>query len=190
MSRTRACGSCGTSNAATARECKSCGQVFGRYVPEEDKAGSDTRCAWTDHGLRCASDGTISDSTVGGGPWYCRRHNALRFGRPDPGYRLPPVRDLSGYGIRPEPDEINFADRARAYLREQMAQFAQQATNRRSKDWATRILERWTGGDAMPEISVRFACEALGMEYDEVKESRRKPAVHTLRFVHEPEEAA
>lgn len=189
MSRTRACGSCGTSNAATARECKSCGQVFGRYVPEES-TGSDTQCSWTDHGSRCSHDGTISESTVGGGPWYCRRHNALRFGRPDPGVFLPPPRDLSGYGIRPESDEINFADRARAYLREQMAQFAQQATNRRSKDWATRILERWTSGETMPEISVRFACEALGMEYDEVKESRRKPVVHTLRFVHEPEEAA
>lgn len=188
MSRTRACGSCGTSNAATARECKSCGQVFGRHAPDDDH-GNDTQCAWTDHGSRCSHEGTISDSTVGGGPWYCRRHNAQRFGRKDPGLSAQPLRDLSGHGIRMAAGESNFSDRARAYLRQQIAQFVSASPTRRSRDWATDVAARWENGEVMPEISIRFSCEALGADYDELRRGRKTIPAYTPLFVHEPEDA-
>jgi hypothetical protein len=41
--------------------------------------GSDTKnvrlkCAFNDHGMLCDRMGTLSPSTKGDGPWYCRKH--------------------------------------------------------------------------------------------------------------------
>lgn len=32
------------------------------------------RCEWTTNGQRCRYPATSSESTLGGGPWYCRGH--------------------------------------------------------------------------------------------------------------------
>jgi hypothetical protein len=34
----------------------------------------DTRCAYNDYGQRCGNAGSLSPSTNGSGPWYCRDH--------------------------------------------------------------------------------------------------------------------
>jgi hypothetical protein len=34
----------------------------------------DLQCKYNDHGERCQYQGTLSPSTNGHGPWYCRRH--------------------------------------------------------------------------------------------------------------------
>lgn len=72
MAKRRICGKCGTSNAATAKECKDCGDAFRQLSGESAKP--DTMCAWNDHGTQCGCRGVASTSTVGGGPWYCREH--------------------------------------------------------------------------------------------------------------------
>ena len=41
----------------------------------------DLQCAFNDYGIRCEAKGTVSPSTTGSGPWYCRLH----FGRSGPG---------------------------------------------------------------------------------------------------------
>lgn len=38
----------------------------------------DGRCDYRANGERCAFAGSISDSTKGGGPWYCRFHDGCR----------------------------------------------------------------------------------------------------------------
>ena len=43
-----------------------------RKSPHEDRQNS--QCNWNDFGLRCEAPGSISTSTDGSGPWYCRKH--------------------------------------------------------------------------------------------------------------------
>lgn len=31
-------------------------------------------CAYNDHGVMCTRKGTMSATTLGDGPWYCRQH--------------------------------------------------------------------------------------------------------------------
>lgn len=31
-------------------------------------------CQWTFYGLRCRFPGSLSTSTIGGGPWFCKYH--------------------------------------------------------------------------------------------------------------------
>ena len=40
----------------------------------------DKQCAWNDHGIRCEKEGHLSQSTNGGGPWYCRNDFAKLMG--------------------------------------------------------------------------------------------------------------
>lgn len=82
MAKRRICGQCGTSNAATAQECKDCGAAFRQTSGEQPKGP--VMCSWNDHGQACGYHGVMSSSTVGGGPWYCREHWARLQGY-DPG---------------------------------------------------------------------------------------------------------
>lgn len=44
------------------------------------------------------------------------------------------------------------------------------------REWAHRILDRFADGEDMPDISVRYACEALGMDEAKVRKTRREAA--------------
>lgn len=138
-----------------------------REEPEDDLGIS---CCWDDHGYPCGAPGVRSDTTSGGGQWYCRRHNALRLGRPDPGNPRSRIdRDLSGYGIEPEPGESvrAFAKRCMAYMAEHS-----KGVDRVSKEWARRILDRFADGDPLiTELSLRYACESLGVDIETIRRS-------------------
>jgi hypothetical protein len=41
-------------------------------------------CAYNDHGMLCNSAGTLSLTTLGGGPWYCREHFSRMMGWDQP----------------------------------------------------------------------------------------------------------
>lgn len=43
-------------------------------VPAAPSEDDQLRCQWFSNGDRCLYAGTISPSTIGGGPWYCHGH--------------------------------------------------------------------------------------------------------------------
>ena len=52
--------------------CPDCGT---HYKPRTRGAKvKDPTCSYNDHGTRCDRRGTISSTTQGDGPWYCRQH--------------------------------------------------------------------------------------------------------------------
>jgi hypothetical protein len=58
-----------------ADECPGCGHVVNRTGKAAAQADTDElRCAWVSGSVRCHYAGTISESTVGAGPWYCAGH--------------------------------------------------------------------------------------------------------------------
>jgi len=46
----------------------------------------------------------------------------------------------------------------------------------RSREWARAILDRWADGEPMPDIAVRSAADALGLDLESLKASRRAAA--------------
>ncbi len=163
--RNRMCPSCGTGNVATARECKNCGGTLRPMQAPSMEDVQDSRCAWTEIGQRCTRGGVFSESTLGGGSWYCRRHDAIRRGLPDPGNpRQEASRILAGYGV-PSGSTV---DECRAYLRKILPEIGATKVER-SRDWAHRILDRYVDGEPVPDVSLRFACEATGRTVEEVR---------------------
>ena len=51
---------------------------------------------------------------------------------------------------------------------------AKSMTKRDPKEWAHKILDRYVDGEDLPDVSLRFACEALGIEREAVKEMRER----------------
>ena len=82
----KACPDCGAEHRLSIRRC-GCG-----YTWETQKQNSQQMdpmhgcCEWTHLGKRCHYAGSWSDSTKGGGPWYCLEHSR----NPDPefGYKV------------------------------------------------------------------------------------------------------
>lgn len=72
MAKRRQCASCGTYNAAEAKECKDCGTVF--RAGYEAKKSQATTCAYEHLGRPCGYRGVMSHGTNGDGAWYCREH--------------------------------------------------------------------------------------------------------------------
>ena len=173
--RSRLCGSCGVTNAATARECKGCGTKFRAHSPEDSQQGDgiDRQCPWEDYGMRCNERGTVSDATTGDGPWYCRTHHAQRFGRT--ARPVAPERSLSGYGLPMRTGERDYAVRARGWLKGKVGEIGN-APAGRNREWARKILDRWADGEPMPDIAVRSACDALGVDLESLKALRRAAA--------------
>lgn len=64
----RDCPRCG--EGLSSSTCQSCG--WG--TASKDAPVADFRCEWHSGGERCHYAGSMSESTVGGGPWYCGEH--------------------------------------------------------------------------------------------------------------------
>ena len=173
--RNRLCSSCGVTNATTARECKGCGTKLRAYSTEDSQQGDgiDRQCRWEDYGIRCNERGTVSDATTGDGPWYCRTHYAQRLGRRV--LPLPAERSLEGHGLSMVPGERDYATKARAWLKGKVGEIGNAPTGR-NRDWARKILDRWADGESMPDIAVRSACEALGVDLESLQALRRAAA--------------
>lgn len=76
------CPDCGDVLRATAKRCK-CGWKSAEARSESATKTADRdhqRCAWECNGERCRYVGTWSNSTVGGGPFYCRGHSVCTNG--------------------------------------------------------------------------------------------------------------
>ena len=70
------CPDCSGTIPYKADECPGCGFVVNRTKGKQtrDRDPDTFRCAWISNGARCHYAGSISASTVGGGPWYCAGH--------------------------------------------------------------------------------------------------------------------
>jgi len=71
MPRMRLCANCGTKYPVAAARCPECDT---HAEKDDDKPKVDSSCPYNDHGVRCGAYGTLSPSTNGSGPWYCRDH--------------------------------------------------------------------------------------------------------------------
>lgn len=70
------------------------------------------------------------------------------------------------YGVSPkrkDESSAEFVARCKAYIAEILAKMAQPKVGQQ-RDWARRILNRYVDGEELPDVSLRFACEALGIE--------------------------
>jgi len=86
-----------------------------------------------------------------------------------------PERGLTGYGLPMVPADRDYATKARAWLKGKVAEIGN-APAGRSREWARLILDRWADGDPMPDIAVRSAVDALGLDLESLKASRRAAA--------------
>lgn len=83
--KTKICPKCGDEHPVSATYC-GCGHKWGGS--SRDYAASSGPvdpmygcCDWTSDGQRCHYPGTHSDSTQGGGPWYCAGHAKCTDGK-------------------------------------------------------------------------------------------------------------
>jgi len=74
------CPKCKFVNLHGAKECDSCGVVFADI--RSDRPTVNLNCPFNDHGHICGQPGSLSESTIGGGPWYCSKHWGILKGWP------------------------------------------------------------------------------------------------------------
>jgi hypothetical protein len=111
------------------------------------------RCVHVDAGIRCAKPGSLSMSTLNHGlsgkenpsPFFCAQHFPIFIERNRAIVASSDTPNLRYDGIAALPAEQKKPD---------------------NKDWARRILHRKEAGERVPQLSVAFAREALGLSID------------------------
>jgi hypothetical protein len=73
------------------------------------------------------------------------------------------------------PGDRDYATKARAWLKGKVGEIGN-APAGRNREWARKILDRWADGEPMPDIAVRSACDALGVDLESLKALRRAAA--------------
>ena len=74
---------------------------------------------------------------------------------------------------RKDESSSEFVARCGVHIADTLAKMAQPKVGQQ-RDWARRILDRYVDGEDLPDVSLRFACDALGMDRDAVKEMRER----------------
>jgi hypothetical protein len=78
------------------------------------------------------------------------------------------------YGIGPREDgesEMRYAKRASAFCREHITGIGKAPGM--SKAWAERIVDRYADGEPMADISLRWACQILRVNLEELQRAVR-----------------
>jgi len=101
MSAKSLCPKCSDILPVDARAC-ACGW---RKEPARGKGEPDLGCPFNDHGHICGLRGSLSDSIVGGGPWYCPDHFWLLKGRAPARKAKPQLSPVSSFYEPREPGE-------------------------------------------------------------------------------------
>ena len=69
------CPKCHSPNKSGEKECVSCGVIFSDIRSGRNSAPTpNLDCLWNDHGVVCGERGSMSEGTLGYGPWYCSKH--------------------------------------------------------------------------------------------------------------------
>lgn len=150
------------------------------YVPD---AGL---CEWVNNGQRCHYAGTISDSTTGGGPWFCRHHHGLgdaahgarivvqslhELPSPDYGYEARRAASFQAAKRRIPASLFGWhRDEYRDYAKSAIAGIGRGG----GKPWPVRVLERVRSGEVIPQIARKWAAEwhvrhGLDVEAEELR---------------------
>lgn len=74
---------------------------------------------------------------------------------------------------RKDESSAEFVARCKAYIAKTLADMASPKVGQQ-RDWARRILDRYVDGEELPDVSLRFACEALGIDREKVQEMRER----------------
>ena len=168
MIQTKECPKCETEHRLHIKKC-GCGYVFGskqQATPDRDPMHG--CCAYSTGTSRCHYPGTFSDSTSGGGEFYCAAHYHLD----DPSTGAAIVyRSQEEY---PRPD-YSIADVRRRYELRTLKAIADhkgaKATRYHAstpgKDWAHRIMERQANGETLAIIAIDYAEQVVGVKAKE-----------------------
>lgn len=150
-------------------------------LPTTDKS----QCCYESSGERCRYPGTMSLTTLGEGPWFCRWHFGCESGlfgeriviesrnyRPldARGYRHPDVERVTASAMHEAQESAARYCRANGLrTRQQMLDFVRTRTAGRPEkprglDWAQRILDRHAAGEAVASIALEMARRAIPRE--------------------------
>lgn len=162
MIQTKECPKCGSEHRLHIKKC-GCGHVFGsKQAQQPERDPMHGCCEYSTGTSRCHYPGTFSDSTNGGGRWFCSAHDR----ESDPSLAAAIVhRSHEDY---PRPDwSVNAVKRryelrvAKKMAEHRGAKATKYHASTPGKDWAKRILERIRNGEDLPMISRQFAEQAL-----------------------------
>lgn len=158
------CPECGLPLASPFKSCR-CG--WGK----EAKAmlAQKHMCVWRNRGEPCQAVGICSDSTVGGGPWYCRDHYADLKGweRADAPRTADkePIEEVDKRVSRvvprlPGESDHDWSMRCKEYV---LAFVRRQVARKPDTSWARKVMARQAAGEMMPIQSLQYAQEVLPM---------------------------
>lgn len=118
-------------------------------------------CAFNDHGEPCHQPGHLSQTTHGGGPWYCRNHFAQINGWPawqaaaiDDSQEAVDERVNKLVPRLTGESEHAWSMRCRAYVLDFVRT---QTTKKPDKRWARKILDREATGEDVPLQALDYA---------------------------------
>lgn len=170
MIQTKECPKCGSEHRLHIKKC-GCGHQFGtkqEQAPDRDPMHG--CCEYSTGTSRCHYPGTFSDSTNGGGRWFCSAHDR----ESDPAMGAAIVH--KSHEDCPRPDWSARAVNRRYELRTQKAMAEHKGAkgtkyhpSTPGKDWAKRILERIHRGERLPVIAEAMAKEVVG-EFEVTKD--------------------
>lgn len=82
-------------------------------------------------------------------------------------------RAMAKFGLGPRRDDEGrreYARRCSDWIQQRLDTVGQRQGGR---EWATAVLDRYADGDAVPDISVRWACEVTGQDETAIREMVR-----------------
>lgn len=118
------CPSCGGLTEEDDKSC-SCGWKAKKYEPKYQPR----LCAFNDHGYVCHLPGHLSTGTLGGGPWYCRKHFARLMGWPS-------------WEATVQSDSIEIVDQRVNKIIPRLDGESDHAWSMRCKDWVVAKIKR------------------------------------------------
>lgn len=165
MIQTKDCPKCGAEHRLHIKKC-GCGHQFGsKQEAEPVRDPMHGCCEYSTGTSRCHYPGVFSDSTNGGGKWYCTAHER----ETDPAMGAAIVH--KSQEDFPRPDwSVNAVKRRyelrtiKAMAEHKGAKASKYCPSTPGKDWAKRVLERIQRGEQLPVIAEAMANEVLGSQ--------------------------
>lgn len=190
------CPKCKTKLEGAKLSCASCGwskrkERQSYHQAEEGAAAWPSNCEYTDGFLTCRYPAVFTPSTRGGGPYYCSHHarsqgklidslacqksqsfTAKTFEQQEAEFDRIVAADLQSRALSQKPNESKqqWIERQRAFCRTGARQLA---ASRPGKQWAYNVLDRYADDKPISHYALKCACESLGMNVEELIESRR-----------------
>jgi hypothetical protein len=153
MNGYKTCPECGTDHRNAIPKC-GCGYVWGKLKKVESKDPLHLYCAYESGSNRCRYLGTLSDSTNGGGPYYCSAHYHLTDPHLGAAITHKSHEDYprADFSVESIPMGLVARVHALAAKRTGIAPVRYQSPNP-GKAWAYRLKQREESGEDLPVIA-------------------------------------